>query len=159
MLQSPSLWPYILVLCANWLSFEQSSSYCLHYLITFCADNRWRKCMCVMMSYNRQKVVSRGGTWHRPVLSIKKDVLVLLCKCCGFKIRVWMGIVVRARSTSAKRNWGSVELCINKPYLLHCTVWSNHGAVPWHMTHYSILRVWKTMTKDPRNPPHYCRRY
>ena len=100
-----------------------------------------------MMSYNRQKVVSWGGTWHRPVLSIKKNVLVLLCKCCGFKIRVWMGIVMRARSNSAKRDWRSVELCIYKPYLLHCTVWSNHGAVPWHMAHYNILRVWKTMTK------------
>ena len=43
--------------------------------------------VCVVMSCNIRKTEGSlmKGTWHRPVLSIKKDVLMLLCECCGFK--------------------------------------------------------------------------
>ena len=49
---------------------------------------------------------------------------------------------------------GSGELCIHKPYLLYCTVWFNHAALLWHMTHCNVsvaITVWtiiKTKTQD-----------
>ena len=45
---------------------------------------------------------------------------------------------------------GSGELCIHKPYQLHCTVWFNHAALLWHMTHCNVsveITVWTIMTK------------
>ena len=84
---------------------------------------------------------------------------MLLCKINVVTSGVWTGIVLQARSTSKE---GSGELCMQAIYLLHCTVWSNHAAVPWHMTHYNIqveINSLENNDKDPRHSSHYYRSY
>ena len=38
--------------------------------------------------------------------------------------------------------------CVYMPYQLHCTVWSIHAAVLWHMTHYVSIAITMTKTQD-----------